>query len=171
MSTRVADRLIALRRHNNFSRQQLAERLGVGEETILGWESAQIAPEMADVLALSRLYGVTLDELLDPSVPLPITVQPEEGEAEFVEAEVVEADLGDKQAKKVQREERERRKNIDGLLWVAFCFFLALWLRPVLPSFPYPVFVTIFYMGMGIVDNLWHPGWLIYLTIPLYYAV
>lgn len=33
----------------------------------------------------------------------------------------------------------------------------------------YPVFITFLYMCMGIFGNLWHPGWLLFLTIPIYY--
>ena len=36
-------------------------------------------------------------------------------------------------------------------------------------SFPYPVVLTIIYLGMGFIFNLWHPGWMLYLTIPVYY--
>ena len=33
----------------------------------------------------------------------------------------------------------------------------------------YPVFITFLYLILGFVFNLWHPGWLVFLTIPLYY--
>lgn len=36
-------------------------------------------------------------------------------------------------------------------------------------SFPYPVFIALVYLLAGIWLNLWHPGWVIFLTIPLYY--
>jgi len=36
-------------------------------------------------------------------------------------------------------------------------------------SFPYPALVAIAYVVLGACFNLWHPGWLIFLTIPLYY--
>lgn len=38
-------------------------------------------------------------------------------------------------------------------------------------AFPYPIFVTIIYLFIGFVFNLWHPGWLLFITIPLYYSV
>ena len=34
--------------------------------------------------------------------------------------------------------------------------------------FPYPVIVTIVYLILGTVFDLWHPGWLVFLTIPLW---
>jgi len=33
----------------------------------------------------------------------------------------------------------------------------------------YPIFITILYLILGFVFHLWHPGWLVFLTIPLYY--
>ena len=33
----------------------------------------------------------------------------------------------------------------------------------------YPMFITILYLVLGFFFNLWHPGWLLFLTIPLYY--
>ena len=36
-------------------------------------------------------------------------------------------------------------------------------------NFPYPVWVTAAYLVMGFVFRMWHPGWIIFLTIPLFY--
>ena len=36
-------------------------------------------------------------------------------------------------------------------------------------AFPYPVAVAFAYLVLGFLCNLWHPGWIIFLTIPLYY--
>ena len=36
-------------------------------------------------------------------------------------------------------------------------------------NFPYPVWVTAAYLVMGFVFHMWHPGWIIFLTIPLFY--
>lgn len=33
----------------------------------------------------------------------------------------------------------------------------------------YPMFITVLYLVLGFVFHLWHPGWLLFLTIPLYY--
>ena len=35
--------------------------------------------------------------------------------------------------------------------------------------FPYPVMVTFAYLVLGFVFHQWHPGWIIFLTIPLFY--
>ncbi len=38
-------------------------------------------------------------------------------------------------------------------------------------TFPYPILATIVFLLMGFIWNLWHPGWIVFLTIPVYYAV
>lgn len=37
-------------------------------------------------------------------------------------------------------------------------------------KFPYPIVVLIIYLCLGAVENYWHPGWILFLTIPLYYT-
>ncbi|MGW8113837.1 helix-turn-helix domain-containing protein [Caproicibacterium sp. NSD3] len=34
----------------------------------------------------------------------------------------------------------------------------------------YPVLITILYLVLGFLFDLWHPGWMLYLTIPVFYA-
>ena len=36
-------------------------------------------------------------------------------------------------------------------------------------NFPYPIWVTAAYLVLGFAFGLWHPGWIIFLTIPLFY--
>ena len=35
-------------------------------------------------------------------------------------------------------------------------------------AFPYPCLVVLLYLLMGFSLKLWHPGWIIFLTIPIY---
>ena len=36
-------------------------------------------------------------------------------------------------------------------------------------NFPYPIWVTAAYLILGFVFHAWHPGWIIFLTVPLFY--
>jgi len=36
-------------------------------------------------------------------------------------------------------------------------------------QFPFPVLAALVYLSLGFIWDLWHPGWLIFLTIPIYY--
>lgn len=38
-----------------------------------------------------------------------------------------------------------------------------------LMAFPYPVAVVVIYLVLGFAFGLWHPGWILFLTIPFYY--
>lgn len=38
-------------------------------------------------------------------------------------------------------------------------------------AFPYPVLVTIVFLLLGFLGGWWHPGWVVFLTIPVYYGV
>lgn len=44
-------------------------------------------------------------------------------------------------------------------------------LKRILISFPYPILAAIIYFLLGQFGGWWHPGWLIFLTIPLYYRI
>ena len=33
----------------------------------------------------------------------------------------------------------------------------------------YPIVITFAYLALGFTFHLWHPGWLLFLTIPIYY--
>ena len=37
--------------------------------------------------------------------------------------------------------------------------------------FAYPVFAVLVYLCLGFFKLLWHPGWVVFLTIPLYYSL
>lgn len=43
--------------------------------------------------------------------------------------------------------------------------------KKALLRFPYPVFVALCYLWAGFIFHLWHPMWLVFLTIPLYYGM
>lgn len=38
-------------------------------------------------------------------------------------------------------------------------------------TFPYPIACVIIYLIMGFVFGWWHPGWVVFLTIPIYYWI
>jgi hypothetical protein len=40
-----------------------------------------------------------------------------------------------------------------------------------LTEFAYPVFVAFIYCLFGMLYSWWHPGWLIFVTIPIYYPI
>ena len=59
-----AQKLKELRTRAAMSQERLAERVGVSRQAITKWETDKGAPEMENLLALSDLFGVSVDELL-----------------------------------------------------------------------------------------------------------
>ena len=58
-------RFIAARRHERgMTQRELAEALGLSNRTISKWECGDGLPELANILPLCELLGVTADELL-----------------------------------------------------------------------------------------------------------
>lgn len=59
-----ADKLISLRKKNNWSQEELAEKLDVSRQSVSKWEGGQSLPDISKIIALSQLFGVTTDYLL-----------------------------------------------------------------------------------------------------------
>ncbi len=62
---KLSDKIIQLRKANGWSQEDLAERLKVSRQAISRWEGATAQPDVANVLQLSKLFGVTTDYLLN----------------------------------------------------------------------------------------------------------
>lgn len=59
-----AQKLKELRTRAGMSQEKLSEKLGVSRQAITKWETDKGAPEMDNLMALSDLFGVSVDELL-----------------------------------------------------------------------------------------------------------
>lgn len=64
MNIKTANRLVALRKQHDMSQEILADKLGISRQAVSKWERAEAAPDLDNLLALSEIYGITLDELL-----------------------------------------------------------------------------------------------------------
>lgn len=62
---KLSDKIIQLRKANGWSQEDLAERLNVSRQSISRWEGATAQPDAANILQLSKLFGVTADYLLN----------------------------------------------------------------------------------------------------------
>ena len=64
MNVEIAERLAARRKQAGLSQEALAEKLGVSRQAVSKWERSESSPDTDNLIALARLYGVSLDELL-----------------------------------------------------------------------------------------------------------
>lgn len=67
----VGENICRLRNRRGMSQGDLAEALDVSRQSISKWETGAAVPELEKLVKLSRLFGVTLDELVAGETPKP----------------------------------------------------------------------------------------------------
>ena len=184
MDIQIAQRLQKLRKEHGYSQEQLADELGVSRQAVSKWERGEASPDTDNLIALARLYSISVDNLLFDSSSEPAVIESMPTEEEEVKSG------------------RRYHDNITGViagvtvmlstiayfimggvwdLWhPGWIVFLAI---PVIPTisasiierdaniFCFPVLVTGIYLLLGCVWGLWHPWWVVFLTIPIYYII
>lgn len=59
-----AEKLKDLRKKSGMSQEKLAEKIGVSRQAVTKWENDTGVPDIANLKAVSELFGVSIDELL-----------------------------------------------------------------------------------------------------------
>ena len=60
----LGDKISSLRKKNNFSQEDLADKVGVTRQTISKWELSETAPDINQAKTLSKIFNISLDELV-----------------------------------------------------------------------------------------------------------
>lgn len=97
MKIELGKRLAVLRKENNFSQEDIAEKLGVSRQAISNWERDESSPDTENLIELSRLYNVSVDELI------------------FGKAENTEADEEVQEEIKEENEDKESSKPVSNV--------------------------------------------------------
>lgn len=58
------EKLIQLRKENKLTQDQLAEKLNISRQSVSKWENEHGYPDIANLIKISDLYNLSLDELL-----------------------------------------------------------------------------------------------------------
>ena len=71
MDMTIGKRIAQLRKEKGLTQEELAVRMGVSPQAVSKWENDQTCPDISALPALSKLLGVTVDELLgcEPQLP------------------------------------------------------------------------------------------------------
>ena len=64
----LSDNLKRIRKENNLSQEQLADKLGVSRQSVSKWESGIAYPEMDKVLQICKMFNLNIDELLNQNL-------------------------------------------------------------------------------------------------------
>lgn len=144
MDLMTANRLQQLRKANGYSQDVLAEKLGISRQAVSKWERAESSPSVDNLLDLARLYGITVDEMLNTD--------------------------GDKVVIKTQNNTKKDIKGkLKSLISKANDFGIYPELARSLAKFPFFLVVTVLYVVLCFVTKLWHPLWIMFLALPIYY--
>ena len=65
----MPEKLAELRRQKGLSQIELAEAMSVSRQAVSMWESGATIPSIDNLILLSRLYGVSVDEILGAVPP------------------------------------------------------------------------------------------------------
>jgi transcriptional regulator with XRE-family HTH domain len=60
----IGNKINQLRKLSGMTQEQLAEKLNISRQTLSKWESGATPPDLSSVVTISKLYHVSLDELL-----------------------------------------------------------------------------------------------------------
>ena len=172
MTLEIANRLYELRKKNNLSQEELAEKLGVSRQAVSKWERSEASPDTDNLIALAKIYGLSLDELIygekteedkeDTTTEQAtndegtsyinidddgdkITIGPDGIIVEEKDGNTVKINLIDTKKKKTR-----------------------FWLEV-----PYTIICAIAYILCGFYDVFggWELSWIIFVTIPVYYTL
>jgi len=138
----ISKKLKDVRETKGLTIEELAQKSTIDVETITGWEDGSIIPSASDLIALSKVYEMTMDEMIYNDAETP-EYNAEKGSYKKILPKTEEGDG--------KRKGFTRGEKITLLI--------------------FPILCLVVFLVLGFTMNLWHPGWIIFLIIPVYYIL
>ena len=64
----LGNRILELRAHADLSQEEFGEKFGTTRQTVSKWELDQAVPEIAKIVAMARIFGVTTDSIISEGI-------------------------------------------------------------------------------------------------------
>lgn len=64
----IENKMLELRKQNDLSQEQLAEKMGVARQTISKWELGETSPDLEQAKRLSQIFNISLDDLTNNKI-------------------------------------------------------------------------------------------------------
>lgn len=64
----LGKKIAELRKKNNLSQEELADKVGVARQTISKWEIGDTTPDINQVKIISKIFNISIDELVDNDI-------------------------------------------------------------------------------------------------------
>jgi len=157
MNIEIANRLQQLRKEKGYSQEELAQALGLSRQAVSKWERAESSPDTDNLICLARLYGMSLDELLNTTES---TEEIRERTQEITNEEEKEDDAKYIKIEKGHICSRGKcddewvRKNNHPALTIALSSAGAL-------------ICTILFLVFGFAFDAWYVSWVFFLFVPV----
>lgn len=185
MNKTIGEKLFEHRKNANLSQEELAEKIGVSRQAVSKWERDESSPDTNNLIALAKLYNISLDELVlsdnqheekEPSSNNTVDIS-----SKGIQVKNSTGDKVNIGWKGIHVDTADANVHIDksGVNVIQNGHILNV-SKPInsklyrfFNSFPYPLVAVVAYILFGYFDILggWGLGWLIFLTIPLYYSL
>lgn len=147
MNVEIANKLVKLRKQMGLSQEELAERIGVSRQAVSKWERSESSPDTDNLIALSKIYKISIDEMLDSNVDTTVAYENQSSNPD------ADSENFDKTDESSGNENSDEKKKFN------------------LRGFPVPILATIIFLFLGLAFDLWHPGWIVFLMIPLFHFI
>ncbi len=141
----ISKKLKDVRESKGLSLEELAEKCERDLDLIKGWEDGSVVPSASDLIGLSKVYEMTMDEMIYNDAEAP------EYNAESGTYQNISSKTG--KAKKTGNKGRGFTKGEKITLLI------------------FPVLCFIVFLVLGFAMGLWHPGWIVFIIIPIYYIL
>lgn len=255
MTIELANRLVEFRKKFGYSQEELGNQLNVSRQSISNWESGEVTPSIDYLKELAKIYGVSLDDLINCDKPIDevlnkdkkknddakgftvkdgksyvnisndgIHILDVDGSSVDIDRNGINVNDGGESSTNYhyengikidndlkahvnfisKKKKRQKLANkvegiITGLIALlviaayltlgflvdgAWAIYWTLFLLIPVPGqiavsiikrkfcqFPIPLIVTFAYLYLGMAFGMWHPWWLLFLSIPIYYSV
>jgi transcriptional regulator with XRE-family HTH domain len=190
MNIEIANRLVNLRKNNGLSQEALAEKLGISRQAVSKWERAEASPDTDNLILLAKIYKISLDELLSTEEQPPLASKSTSNDASTepqnekedahkfsgIHLKCNEGDIyiGRKSIHSIDSDNQEKVHikdacyiTVDGQDYT-FKEARKKWGHKHHHASQFPIaLITIFiYISIGVLYNIWHPTWLVFLLIP-----
>lgn len=195
MTIETANRLYELRKEKGLSQEELAEKLGVSRQAVSKWERSEASPDTDNLIALAKIYDLSLDELVygkkndEPSEPeseakkgtnkidigpTGIFLESDDGDKMHINLRGIKVTEGkhiihiDESGDDDDDDDDDDFDDEEKEIIAKSNGKARLWL-----SIPYPIVCVVAYLLFGCLDICGGFGqsWIIFVTIPLYYTL
>lgn len=158
----IPENLYNLRKKAGLSQEEFADKLYVSRQAVSKWERGEAYPDTENLIAISELFGITIDALLNERIDVFATSDAKEDATnQETKAEVsnkISYDDDDDYDEEDDDDEDDQTTSRRGAISALY-------------ALPYPILTTVVFLAIGFLADGWVWAWTLFITIPVYYSL